>query len=674
MQVLAGAVRKFGSHARLELQPSSGVSPAGDTSSLRRGLTTSTPFPYGGQMVSKKASADLAAEDITWQEMLRAARVKPVPELYFATVRAIGTPVTPVAAALERSLKEARFELQTVKVSEALDQETLIGTRRDDDHTRYDRYRRLGQSAIRLRQETEMRDAVAVAAVERMHNEVRPALKRKARKASALGVAFLFRNLMHHEEVARLRKLYDRQFFLISIYSPRTNREANLAEELGKSLSDGIGKSHRRGGESHEAAARDLIETEEEFFRRSRRYDPATASQRRDVTNIPKTFQYGDLFVDAADPGITEQIERFVDLIFGYPFHTPTRDEIGMADAFSAALQSGNLARQVGAAICSEEGDLISTGTNDVPKPGGGVYRSDDGLDDYRDHNLSPRIAKFARGFDVSDPTRRSIFEDLVHRMLADPGWLEILDEQLGGSCSAGGDLATRLVARARPARDEPFSRSTQEDYPAHELIDLEPVLVKLIESNLIWGAQFFDVLEYGRTMHAEMDAITSAARKGVSVRGATLYCTTLPCHECARLIIGAGIRRVIYIEPYEKSRSGTLFDSEIQFTTLERSRSTDDVDGKRYVDFVPYVGVSPRRFAELFAKGDRKLQDQTDKPRNLSGERAQWSKSAGRVRETIVSESAIATPRRLADILDHERQLIRAFREALEAARSGDD
>lgn len=54
--------------------------------------------------------------------------------------------------------------------------------------------------------------------------------------------------------------------------------------------------------------------------------------------------------------------------------------------------------------------------------------------------------------------------------------------------------------------------------------------------------------------MHAEMFAITDAARRGLSVRDATLYCTTFPCHMCARHIIASGIRKVVYIEPYPKS------------------------------------------------------------------------------------------------------------------------
>jgi dCMP deaminase len=49
------------------------------------------------------------------------------------------------------------------------------------------------------------------------------------------------------------------------------------------------------------------------------------------------------------------------------------------------------------------------------------------------------------------------------------------------------------------------------------------------------------------RTLHAEQNAITQAALHGVSTRGATLYCTCRPCHVCARMIVGAGLMRVVF-------------------------------------------------------------------------------------------------------------------------------
>ena len=51
--------------------------------------------------------------------------------------------------------------------------------------------------------------------------------------------------------------------------------------------------------------------------------------------------------------------------------------------------------------------------------------------------------------------------------------------------------------------------------------------------------------------LHAEANAITKIARSGNSSEGATLYVTASPCIECAKLIIQAGIKRVVYAEKY---------------------------------------------------------------------------------------------------------------------------
>ena len=54
--------------------------------------------------------------------------------------------------------------------------------------------------------------------------------------------------------------------------------------------------------------------------------------------------------------------------------------------------------------------------------------------------------------------------------------------------------------------------------------------------------------------LHAEANAITKVAKSGNSSLGATMYVTASPCIECAKLIIQAGIRRVVYSEDYRSS------------------------------------------------------------------------------------------------------------------------
>ncbi|MDR2007831.1 MAG: cytidine/deoxycytidylate deaminase family protein [Alphaproteobacteria bacterium] len=56
------------------------------------------------------------------------------------------------------------------------------------------------------------------------------------------------------------------------------------------------------------------------------------------------------------------------------------------------------------------------------------------------------------------------------------------------------------------------------------------------------------------RTIHAEQNAIIYAARYGVSINGATLYCTMTPCPVCCMLIIASGIKRVVAKHDYQAS------------------------------------------------------------------------------------------------------------------------
>jgi dCMP deaminase len=65
------------------------------------------------------------------------------------------------------------------------------------------------------------------------------------------------------------------------------------------------------------------------------------------------------------------------------------------------------------------------------------------------------------------------------------------------------------------------------------------------------------------RTVHAEQNAICQAARLGISLEGATLYCRMTPCRTCAMLIINCGIDRVVCEKKYHAGS-----ESEVMFKT----------------------------------------------------------------------------------------------------------
>jgi cytidine deaminase len=265
--------------------------------------------------------------------------------------------------------------------------------------------------------------------------------------------------------------------------------------------------------------------------------------------NLSNAFHLGDVFVDATDrEAANNSIERFISALFGSNEITPTHDEYGMYLAKSAALRSADLSRQVGAAMFASTGEVISLGSNEVPKSGGGTYWTGDPTDS-RD---------FRQGHDPNEVNKVEIFADIISRLKED------------------GYLSDQLSSIGK----------TQ---------DVVDKLFKAEDGRRYRDARIMDLIEFGRIIHAEMSAICDAARNGLPTRGAVLYVTTFPCHLCAKHIVASGISKVIYLEPYPKSYAKQLHGDSIQIE--DRSESNK-------VIFQPFIGISPFRYRDLFEKG----------------------------------------------------------------------
>lgn len=124
-------------------------------------------------------------------------------------------------------------------------------------------------------------------------------------------------------------------------------------------------------------------------------------------------------------------------------------------------------------------------------------------------------------------------------------------------------------------------------------LNDLEESTDKADVEKALSRSPIRDITEYGRAVHAEMEALLFCARNTVDTRRATLYTTTFPCHNCAKHIIAAGIRRVVYVEPYPKSKAFEFHNDAI---------SPNENPNSEIVAFVPFVGIGPRKFFDLFS------------------------------------------------------------------------
>lgn len=252
---------------------------------------------------------------------------------------------------------------------------------------------------------------------------------------------------------------------------------------------------------------------------------------------LEKTLAYSDYFISNIAQNLTslkDRVNRFINLVHGKNGITPTFDEVGMNAAYTAGLRSACLSRQVGAAICDDKGNVLSVGRNDVPKFGGGLYTTDDGENDRRCVNYGAKCYNTEHINKLKDDIKRILVP-------------HISDQK-----------------------------------------DIDNV-IESIEKNTLIGS----LLEFSRAIHAEMDAITALARNNnCSTHNATIYTTTYPCHNCARHIIAAGIKRVVYIEPYAKSLATKLHGDAIKH---------DSFPGN-YVNVVSFEGVAPRRHQGFFA------------------------------------------------------------------------
>jgi deoxycytidylate deaminase len=467
---------------------------------------------------------------------LEHAMLEPVgPELVFGLVGALGTDMAVVAEELEVALVSVGYTSKVIQLSALLDglpHATCQGL--PTSGPRDVRYERRMQAGNAIRESLRRNDALAMLAVAEIM-DVRQGLTGDESQP-ATRTAYILRSLRTPEEVQTLRAIYGAAFVLIGAHTPKQQRIEQLTQRI-------------RNSRPLEPTF-DAVTSATRLVNRDEAEDGTDWGQ-----NVRDTFQEADVFVDASTTGgLVNCLRRAVELLFGYPFHTPSSDETGMFHAQAAALRSAALGRQVGATISTPRGDIISVGTNEVPRAGGGHYQPGD----------QPDARDFQQGIDSNDILKRQVLAEVLERLRTADDWLAPSKRQLPLT-----DLVNEAIAG---------------------------------QSSVLKGARILDIIEFGRAVHAETAALLSAARRGTAVDQMTLFATTFPCHECARNIVAAGIRRVVYISPYPKSRAEELFADSI------RVDSSSELDSR--VSFVSFVGVAPRMYLQLFTMPTRKYSD----------------------------------------------------------------
>lgn len=517
----------------------------------------------------------------------------PLPELYFATVRAMGTDLSAPTGHLSTTLTTAGYYVpDEVRLSRELRELDMCKRfLASGDESEYEQRNRLMTAGDAVRTYAR-NDAVALLAVRRL-KELRKEATATARRRGMRGVAWMLCSLMHEAEVSTLRDLFGRHLFVISVFSEETRRTEVTRRQLGPSHN--LFKAMKLDEQVDDLLARDQ-------GRDYRYQDSLRGLEQRDPTlkvarlSIENTFYTADLFLDG-DRDARTDIERFVYQIFGNPFGVATAPEVGMAHAFTAAQESSVISRRVGASL-TVESSLICTGRNDIPKAGGGQQKGDarwtarDADAKGKDSGTSSQPRE--EQMEAADLERADIVTDLLTRLFRSPDWRR--------------RLASHLSLDEAWELDEPHLTALLK-----ETLELESV---------VKDSRIYDLIEFNPSVHAEMAAITTAARMGFSVAGGVLYTTTFPCHECTRHIVASGIKRVVYLEPYAKSRAEKLFAEQIRLSRprgAENDVSRNQLGYKRPpVEYVPFMGIAPRRQPELFSWLRRKVEEGPVQPFHL--------------------------------------------------------
>jgi cytidine deaminase len=466
------------------------------------------------------------------------------PELIVGVAGPIGVDMDLIARGVEAALAAVRYTSTLIKLTYEMsrypitDPDLLAESKRWEGRDTFNTYMRKMSEANAIRKQYDDPAVLARIAIDAI---------REGRSRSTTGAdvvrprhAYIIRQLKRPEEVGLLRQVYGRQFVLASAYAPESERREQLCERLKTELSTSM-------------TATDIGYRADQLIDRDASEDAESLGQQ-----LRDTFHLADVFIDGLKKTEMDQkLERFTSALFGKNDITPSKDEYGMYAAKSASLRSADLSRQIGAAIFSPDGELITQGCNEVPKAHGGTYWDLE----YPDHR------DIKKGYDPNERHRNELLRDLVERFRR-RGYLSDPLLKFG----TDGQIVDELIAKRKPPT----------------------------ERGALVGSRIMDLTEYGRVVHAEMLAICDAARTGRSVKGATLYCTTFPCHNCTKHLLAAGIKRVVYMEPYPKSRAKDLHPDEIE---VEAESATK-------VSFVPFMGISPFRYRDLFQKGRRKGDD----------------------------------------------------------------
>jgi cytidine deaminase len=252
-------------------------------------------------------------------EILMSSQEYNGPELFFGLIGAVGTDLRNVQSVLFRELQTVSYLPHEIRLSSLLKEcEKYQHLESEDNKPEHIRIRSYMDCGDDFRKVSGRGDAVALLAMGKVRDLRNEMLDDPSKPVP--GQAYVFNSLKHPDEVDTLRRVYGSAFFSISVYESRETRRTSLCEKIAKS-------SNKYDAKQFENEADELIDR-----------DQKDASD--DLgQNVRDTFPKADLFLNANDLGEMEkQIRRFVRVLFGFPFASPTIDEFCMFHAKAAGL------------------------------------------------------------------------------------------------------------------------------------------------------------------------------------------------------------------------------------------------------------------------------------------------------------------------------------------------
>ncbi len=390
-------------------------------------------------------------------------------------------------------------------------------------------------------------------------------------------IAYLIRSLKNKEEVELLANVYGRNFISMAIfcdaessikYLHDTLKLKNISiaqaqqemQVINQELGLGVDVQIQNPGVDSESATlakyllhKDQAETHPDL----KEYGQ----------NLFRCYSIANYFI-YQNKKLSQQIMRFINILFNDPFAEPTYEEYFMFCAQATAYRSLDLDRQVGAVIVNAEHELIATGFNDVSKVGGGhfahhahpMYETPDQTDE-RD---------FKQEYDYNHVYLDQIAYKIAQKLHLQPNEQTLLREEISG------------------------------------------------------------ITEFKRSTHAEMSALLDASRRGISVRDCTMYVNTYPCHVCTKHIIASGIKKIVFLHPYTKSKAKEMYKNMLKHGIFAPS------EAETSVVFEPFLGVSPNRFMFTF---DNDKETRLERVQGKeTGRPVKWTLNAGVIPRNLMS------------------------------------